>query len=681
MKKFFYCIITAFLFIALFSSNNTNAQQIRKVLIEEGTNMGCGPCAARNPAFQRWISRNINHIIPVIYHASWPSPTDTIYCYNKDMSTTRISYYGISGVPTGVMAGQILPASNTSSFYDGAPNDTTALDKALAAQQFYTPIGINITMNQTNGTGTVHVSVTSSATMDTKKLRIVICEKYHHYNPGTNGETDFYYLARTMVPDNNGIDISLAANETKTFDYNFSVDTSFTGGLYAAAYIQDEVTKNILQAESTLDNPPPTKPNYAVFVNQFNFVFVGNPNTSLNLDVVLLNNSTEAVTFMMNAFKTSQTPSDWTATILDNKYVVSVEPNSTATLQLQFTIGATSSVGEANLNVQIQGKPITFETSKLVGISSDITTLHILAGEVEQSVQPIILKKLNDAGKPIEFDKDISSSNFAYALPMLNNIKTVIWDGSTTGAMNEQDATALQNAINSGIGVLICGGNINTGVTNYGVLSLFNASWVTYCQQGYGSSPWPVTLAGVHNDAISGDFGTDVSGHLIDWLLPIYKINDNSATTPVMTFKNNSDSIFAIKVQKTNSRAVLLGINPFVILDQTIRENLIYRSIQWIEGKINDDVTDATGNDFSAIVSPNPVIDRASLQLNGLTNNNSINVSIVNELGETVRQFNGNTIEALNQTMELDFTSFNAGAYFIMVKSGVKTVTISVVKM
>jgi hypothetical protein len=675
MKKYYALSILLILISFFLSVNQTPAQSLRKVMIEEGTNASCPPCAAQNPLFEPWIERNIDRVIPVMYHASWPGPNDPMYLYNTGLSQTRINYYGIQniGVPCGVMAGQFVTPTGTN--YKGSVGDTAAWTAGLAKQIMYTPITITITLNDTNGTGSVKVLVTSTADVTTKKLRIVICEQHHHYDAaGSNGEKEFYYIAKRMVPDNNGVDIALAAYETKSYEYSYSIDPQFADGIYAVAYIQDDATKFILQAEATNSNTP--QPDYIVCANQFDLRFTGVKDSSFSENVIIKNNTDSAAIFTLSMIKSSQTPEDWTTNILNDKSVITVAAHSIDSACLKFVIGTTCGIGEANLNVQLQSKSLTFATSKILGISEDIKHFHVLGGETQYSVQPIIDKK-QGSGKYI----DISLDNFSYVYPKLTNLKTYVWDGGATTAPTADDANLMKDAINNDIGVLICGGAITSSLVTNGVIDYFNASFIAYCREGYGSSPWPVALAGRWNDPISFDFGNNVAGHLIQYLLPLYKINDPSTTFPVMNFKKSNDSIFALRVQRTNSRAVLLGINPFVILDATIRENLIDRSIQYIEGTLND-VNDENINTSGITTSPNPVTDRVNLSFNvSAATGQNVRISIINELGETVKSLSEDYYQQGSNNIELDLSYLNEGMYYILFNSGTSHSFIPIVKI
>ena len=72
---------------------------VRKVMMEEFTNVRCGPCATHHP----WLEQHItNHypsdMIVIYYHMSWPG-YDPYYAENPGDNNARRSYYGVNAVP------------------------------------------------------------------------------------------------------------------------------------------------------------------------------------------------------------------------------------------------------------------------------------------------------------------------------------------------------------------------------------------------------------------------------------------------------------------------------------------------------------------------------------------------------------------------------------------------------
>lgn len=674
--KHFFRFFFIFLIICSFS---TYSQTIRKVLIEEGTNASCGPCASQNPKYLAWIEANKSRVIPIMYHAWWPGKTDPMYLYDSNMNKARINYYGFAsiGVPAGVMAGQfVTPTGNN---YKGSVGDTAAWTLGLAKQEFYSPLKIDLKIAHTNGTGKVNVDVYSAANLNNKMLRVVVCESHHHYDSaGTNKEKEFYFVARQMLPDYNGTPITLAAGESKSYEFDFSVDPTFgdttlKDSLYAVAFIQDDLTKEIYQANWTVKIEDPQAPDYALFLNQFDLTFIGKEGTSEKLEAFAVNNTDEDVTFMINAFKSSQTPKDWNAKVIDDKYLVTVGSKSNQKVQVQLTIGPTTAVGEVSVTAQLQGLPTSFETRKLTGISENIERFHILGGESEQSLFSIVTKT---RGNNVFFN--IPSLTFNLAYDKFTSLKTIVWTGSTNGDVTALDGEILKKAMDNGIGVLISGGKITSGLSSAGLLTKLGVGFIAYCREGYGSSPWPVTLRGVPGEVISYFFPDSIAGNLINWLLPLFRINNKTTTFPVMTFRKSLDSIFAFKTQLPNARVVVLGINPYVILNGEIRDSLISRSIEWIEGTITGvEEEPQIRLDMKAV--PNPFVSSTKLLI-ASENRTQATIYIANALGQKIMNIYNGSLEAGTNTFSLDLQGIPNQMLFVVVNIDGKIKSIPIVK-
>jgi hypothetical protein len=133
---------------------------------------------------------------------------------------------------------------------------------------------------------------------------------------GNNGEKDFYYLARKMLPDATGTILNMEAGETQSFSFNFNVDPSFTDDLYAVAFIQDDATKEILQGNWTKNNPI-KEPDYFVIITNPQLIEIGNTGNSYQLDAYVLNNTPAAIDFDVEADIVGSIPSDWTTEIVN----------------------------------------------------------------------------------------------------------------------------------------------------------------------------------------------------------------------------------------------------------------------------------------------------------------------------------------------------------------------------
>lgn len=80
--------------------------QKRTVLIEEFTNMGCGPCASYAPTLDKVIDERLGDVIAVKYHGNYPAKNDWLYLENQEAVDKRMALYGINAFPTTIIDGK-----------------------------------------------------------------------------------------------------------------------------------------------------------------------------------------------------------------------------------------------------------------------------------------------------------------------------------------------------------------------------------------------------------------------------------------------------------------------------------------------------------------------------------------------------------------------------------------------
>jgi hypothetical protein len=241
-KKF-----TLLLFSIAVLLSSTFAQSQRMILAEAFTSTTCGPCAMQNPAFDALLGQNLDKVVSIKYHMSWPSPgNDPFYLDNPSENNNRRSYYGISSVPQvqlegGAWAGS--PSNVTQSRIDAAAAITSPFEMQMQA-----------VISPTNDT--IHVTTLIKATNDiTNNLtaHTAIIEKYLHYDnpPGNNGEKDFHNVMKKMLPTASGttIEAPMTAGDyvilqsSWALDYIYDIDQ-----LAAVGFIQNTASKDVYQA-------------------------------------------------------------------------------------------------------------------------------------------------------------------------------------------------------------------------------------------------------------------------------------------------------------------------------------------------------------------------------------------------------------------------------------------------
>jgi thiol-disulfide isomerase/thioredoxin len=241
MKKFLSLIMLVFLLAA---TEGMSGQ--RKVLVEIFTSTTCPPCAVQNPPFDNWLANyEYADLVTVVkYHVWWPSPgNDPYYLANTSEPQARVSYYGVTGVPDGIVDSY----NNGSSFSTW----TTAIQGRLLV---LSPIDIIVTGNISTSGGTVDIKLKSDgSTMPSGpfKLHTIIVEKDLNYT-GPNGDPHHEYVMRKMNPNAAGEQFTLAQGDSVSFTKTISVNAGWNfNNCELVVFVQKDATKEILQSSKT----------------------------------------------------------------------------------------------------------------------------------------------------------------------------------------------------------------------------------------------------------------------------------------------------------------------------------------------------------------------------------------------------------------------------------------------
>ncbi len=247
MKKH-VLLFSLVIFVLQFSYGQTQ----RRVLVEEATNASCGPCASQNPAFDALLQQNTDKVAVIKYHASWPG-YDPMYNHNTGQNSYRITYYGINGVPTGVMDGTY---SNSPAYFTQGLIDQHYAEPAPFAMDIYH----YLSADQDSMYVVARIRAAQDITEDNLRAYVVVVEKHIHFNssPGSNGETDFYDVMKTILPTKSGTGIM---EEWQDGDYQMLLYGWELQNVYdidqlgVVGFIQDNDDKDVKQAALSSDTP------------------------------------------------------------------------------------------------------------------------------------------------------------------------------------------------------------------------------------------------------------------------------------------------------------------------------------------------------------------------------------------------------------------------------------------
>jgi Secretion system C-terminal sorting domain len=238
---------------------------IRMPLHEVFTSSTCPPCNPGNVQLQNIFDANPDKYTCVKYQEHWPEPGDPYYTQEVE---DRATYYGaISGVPDMFIDGGwgSGPGSYTQAIFDQYYEIPSFID--IEAKYNIMPYQYDVT----DTTVKIDVTITPYANFIgyTPKLYLAIVERVTTRNAKSNGETEFYYVLKKMVPNATGTTLSkLEKDKPQTISksytfrgkYKLPPDANspinlFTqnsvedyNNLLVVAWIQDDNTRNILQS-------------------------------------------------------------------------------------------------------------------------------------------------------------------------------------------------------------------------------------------------------------------------------------------------------------------------------------------------------------------------------------------------------------------------------------------------
>lgn len=215
------------------------------MLIEHFTQASCPPCATTNPIIFPIIEANHDRVATISYQVSWPGE-DPMNKHNPSEVRNRVTYYGVQGVPGTSLNGNLGASSLstvTQANIDAVKVQPASFDLDLQVEPYVNFQGLDIEF-------TMNASANVSGNL---VAHVVVVEDRVNFSspPGTNGEKEFHYVMKKMLPNSRGTDISsdwtAGQSEKLTFSYEFEnfYDWQQAG---VVAFIQDDNTKQIMQA-------------------------------------------------------------------------------------------------------------------------------------------------------------------------------------------------------------------------------------------------------------------------------------------------------------------------------------------------------------------------------------------------------------------------------------------------
>ena len=391
---------------------------------------------------------------------------------------------------------------------------------------------------------------------------------------------------------------SVQAGEFYTYEFESEIDQAwkiddvyFVGMLQADAEDNKEIINSAVAIEDgsllnrIIDSNTPTI-KAAAPVSDFNNVYT------------LENPTDEDQTYTVTVSTTGRTPADWsaeftcgdmeltTADINDTAGQIVVPANSTAELLLTLKVGSELGLGDAKIVLELEGTPTIKRSRMISGITTEIEKLLIETGG-DYSMRPYIGN--TDHNDVVTLDP---GDYLAFADEM-TNVKLVIWNKGPSDGLTSGEIDIIKNS--EGVNHFICGDGVIGSLVYPDNLSYFGLEWIGWNLEAQGSTG-SVWISGQQGDIITGNLGGNIEGRLIMYYINMVRIIDTDNVLPIMHFQNNgsrrhnnathavtaAEAIFGVRSTKNNSKTVLLGMCPYTIVDENVRQTLIGNILGWL---------------------------------------------------------------------------------------------------
>lgn len=692
MKKFLQIFAVIIAFIAVY---NVNAQTVvstdplpRNAVLEEFTGIYCGYCPQGHAIAQGLIEQYPGRVIAINIHTGgYANPSKAS---DPDFRTDwGAAIAGISGL-TGYPAGQVNRQLITGSALAMSRSAWSAAAQTVMNDVAGSPLNIGAKTTWNPSTKTLEILVEVYFTKDVPnnvKLNVAFMQSHvFGYQSGGSDNYDHQHILRDLLTGQWGETITETTQGslfTKTYTYTLEgkkwADIS---GAIDPLGKQFDINNCDITIFATKDdnkyiytgiNVPAITPNLIITADNNIFSAIAN-GSSFEKTVTVSNTTTTAFTADATVELTSRTPANWSASIVGGANLT-IPAGGSADVTFKLTPGATLGIGDATLVITETnvGVPLSYST-KITAVSAEVTNIEINDDAVETNT---ILPSLVAAGKTGFVT--LSYDEYNQAKANLNQPNFIVWNTGKKGGLSTEEATLIDAMIKVGVKVLFNGSVAIPFLTfeapSHPLLTTLGINW-----SSGDIELQTLDLVGVVDDPISDGWEarnlTNVSTNNGYYVQSILITNKNTTKSFIECAQN--DYTVGVRVENQYGRSVYLGVNSEVISDVNKRNELIEKSIIWIEGTTEVEENVYTNGSLSISANPNPIETATTINYS-ITNSQNVRISLVNELGQEVSLIFEGNVTAGSHTTNYNVNSLANGTYYMVMKSGTELVSMPVV--
>lgn len=616
--------------IALAVTSFGAAQSQRIVLAEEFTQASCGPCASQNPAFNTLLSANTAKIVSVKYQTSWPG-VDPMNAQNPTDVATRVTYYGVSGVPDAPMDG----VEQTGASYTGAPANYTQakIDAEYAIPSPFT-LNINHTFSADYDSIFVTCVITASqayTSTGTLKAHIAMVENTISFTaaPGTNGETEFYSVMRKMYPTAAGTTLpgTWTSGQTQTITFGALIPSYIysKSQISIVAFVQNDGDKSVQQAgqDATQSLTSDIGTTAIAGIPVFQCATSFTPTATIkNYGTTTLTSCT--INYQLDGGTVLTQP--WTGSLATGATNVVTLPTQTATAGAHtFT---------------------TYTSNPNGGLDFDAAN--------NQQVKSFAIVSSTGAAAPLT--EGFTSTTFPPTGWFIDNVDNAgTWTRKTgAGGFGTSTACSKIDFYSFPIGAVdvLYAKNVDFTGTTTATLT-FNVAYAQY-------SATYIDQLDVFVSSNCGTTWTNVYSKTASTLATNGGAFVTSAFTPTAAqWRNEGINLNAFAGQ-SNVMVKFVAASGY-------GNNAYIDDINLTNGSLGIVDANQLANDVS--IYPNPISNNATVNFN-LIESNEVSIEMVNAIGQVVSTNNLGILSAGEQNYSLDASNLNNGLYFINIRVG-----------
>jgi hypothetical protein len=397
-----------------------------------------------------------------------------------------------------------------------------------------------------------------------------------------------------------------------------------------------------------------------------------NSGNDFEKEIEITNTTNTDFSITASVEKSDRTPDDWTASI-SGETNLTIPAGEKTNVSFSLSVGSTIGIGDATLIITETGveNPLSYHT-QISAISAEATKFEINDDNSETNTFDQTFKATGRNNIiPLVF------SDFSKVSDQISNLDLLVWNAGREGGIDATEATFIDNQIKNGTNVLINGQVAIPMLTfdnrNHPLFYSLGISWT----QGSDIQLSSYNLAGVDGDPVTNGFEANNISNSTQryWLQPLDLINESIATPIINCVQQNKP--VAVRVENSYSRSIVT-FNMDVITDATLKEDLIDRCLNWLEGTTDVDDNTLENNGLSLNVYPNIVESSAKVVFN--TNDGSnIKLSVYNQLGQEVMILKNGSESEIDNFIELNTSELSSGLYHVVLSNGISRISTPVI--